>query len=174
MIEFHRLSPLATLPTKNDGDAGYDLYAAEDAVLLPGSRQLISTGISVNLAALQEQRHLWPSRYFTPVGIIKDRSGVSSKTGLHCMAGVIDRDYTGEIKVLMVNLNLTELTDVGSYNQGVFDWMNYNHMHTVRIEKGQKIAQMVVTLAYDGGIQASMVPFKNELRGDNGFGSTGK
>lgn len=152
MIEFHRLSPLATLPTKNGGDAGYDLYAAEDAVLLPGSRQLISTGISVNLAALQEQRHLWPSRYFTPVGIIKDRSGVSSKTGLHCMAGVIDRDYTGEIKVLMVNLGQDQ----------------------VRIEKGQKIAQMVVTLALDCAIQESMTPFKNELRGDKGFGSTGK
>jgi len=150
LIEFYRLSPFATLPTKNDGDAGYDLYAAEDAVLLPGSRQLIGTGISVNLAALQE--HRWPSRYFTPVGIIKDRSGVSSKTGLHCMAGVIDRDYTGEIKVLMVNLGQDQ----------------------VRIEKGQKIAQMVVTLALDCAIEESKTPFKNELRGDKGFGSTGK
>lgn len=167
---FHKLHKDATLPTKNPGDAGYDLYALEDTLILPGERKLISTGISANLAELIE-RHLWPS--FTVVGIIKDRSGVSTKLGLHCMAGVIDRDYTGEIKVLMVNLNLTDLTAVDSYNQGVFDWMNYNHMHTVRITKGQKIAQMVVTLAVDCLVQESEMPFTNELRGDKGFGSTG-
>lgn len=170
---FHKLHPDATIPTKNLGDAGYDLYALEDAVLAPGERLLVRTGIQANLADLQDRRHLWPSRWFSPVGIIKDRSGVSSKTGLHCMAGVIDRDYIGEIKILMVNLNLTELTSVSSYNQGLFDWMSFNYTNTVRIKKGDKIAQMVVTVALDIDPEESPTPFTNELRGTKGFGSTG-
>lgn len=154
MIRFYKLHPDAILPTKNSGDAGYDLYALETYIIRPGKRILIPTGISVNLAELQQQRHCWPSQFFTPVGLIKDRSGVSSKTGLHTMAGVIDRDYTGEIRVLMVNLSI-------------------DNNISATINKGDKIAQMVITVAYDGGVERSDTPFTNQLRGDKGFGSTG-
>lgn len=170
---FHKLHKDATLPTKNPGDAGYDLYAAEDAILLPGSRRLISTGISVNLAELNG-RYIWPNPSFTVVGIIKDRSGVSTKLGLHCMAGVIDRDYTGEIKVLMVNLNIGEIVaPVNTVLTSYLDAAATSNRCEVRIQKGQKIAQMVVTLAVDCLVQESQTPFTNELRGDKGFGSTG-
>lgn len=170
---FHRLHKDATLPTKNPGDAGYDLYALEDTLILPGERKLVSTGISANLAELNG-RYIWPNPCFTMVGIIKDRSGVSTKLGLHCMAGVIDRDYTGEIKVLMVNLNIGEIVaPVTTVLTSYLDAAATSNRCEVRIQKGQKIAQMVVTLAVDCLVQESEMPFTNELRGDKGFGSTG-
>lgn len=175
MIRFHKLDPDAIIPTKNSGDAGYDLYSLEDVFISPGERVLVKTGISVNLAELQEQRHCWPSRWFTPVGLIRDRSGVSSKTGLKTMAGVIDRDYTGEIKVLIVNLNLRDSIKPNNLTGQMYDDLTItDDLAGVRIKKGDKIAQMIITVAYDGGAEESETPFKNELRGDKGFGSTDK
>ena len=73
------------------GDAGYDVYAVEEYVLMPMERALIETGLHLEI----------PLGY---VGLVKDRSSVAS-AGLHTMAGVIDASYRGEVKVLMINLS---------------------------------------------------------------------
>ena len=78
------------------GDAGYDLFAAEEVRILPGKRSLIRTGLHVEIP----QGH---------VGLIKDRSSVALD-GLHVFAGVIDPSYRGELKVLMFNTNEIEYT----------------------------------------------------------------
>lgn len=95
---------LPPIPCKGDylpkyahkGDAGADLRAAEPKIIAPRSRELIATGISLEL----------PVGY---VGLIWPRSGLAVKRGLDCGAGVIDSHYRGEIKVLLFNHSDTEI-----------------------------------------------------------------
>ena len=48
----YTLAPGATAPTRaTEGSAGYDLAANKTAVLIPGERALISTGVSLQLPA---------------------------------------------------------------------------------------------------------------------------
>ncbi|MBC8286756.1 MAG: dUTP diphosphatase [Nitrospinae bacterium] len=72
------------------GDAGADLKAVETKVIAPRNRELVATGVSLEL----------PEGY---VGLIWPRSGPAVKLGLDCGAGVIDSHYRGEIKVLLFN-----------------------------------------------------------------------
>ena len=90
-IKVKKLSTEATIPTKaNNSDAGWDLYASEDAIIDPSKTELISTDISFAI----------PDGY---VGLIWDRSGMAAKRGLHRFAGVIDSGYRGEVKVCLWN-----------------------------------------------------------------------
>jgi dUTP pyrophosphatase len=72
------------------GDAGADLKAVQTKVIAPRGRDLIATGVRLEL----------PDDY---VGLIWPRSGPAVKLGLDCGAGVIDSHYRGEIKVLLFN-----------------------------------------------------------------------
>ena len=88
-IKVKKLSTQATIPTKaNNSDAGWDLYASEDAIIDPSKSELVSTHISFAI----------PEGY---VGLIWDRSGMAAKRGLHRFAGVIDSGYRGEVKVCL-------------------------------------------------------------------------
>jgi dUTP pyrophosphatase len=90
-IRVRRLSESAIIPTKaNSSDAGWDLYAAEDAIIDPMNRELVSTQIAMAI----------PEGF---VGLIWDRSGMAAKRGVHRFAGVIDSGYRGEIKVCLWN-----------------------------------------------------------------------
>jgi dUTP pyrophosphatase len=90
------LSNLAKAPTKaNPEDAGFDLYSTQDVVIKPGYRQVVSTGIAMEI----------PNGY---VGLIWPRSGMSVKKGCDVLAGVIDAPYRGEIKVCLQNCDLYE------------------------------------------------------------------
>jgi dUTP pyrophosphatase len=71
--------------------AGYDLYSAEDSVIIPGGdRTLVSTGLHISI----------PSGYY---GRIAPRSGLAVKHGIGVGAGVVDEDYRGEVKILLFN-----------------------------------------------------------------------
>ena len=83
-IKIKKLNPDAIIPGyAHPGDAGLDVYSCEDAIILPGDRKLISTGLSIEL----------PEAY---VSFIKDKSGVAYKKGITTMAGVIKYSYRGE------------------------------------------------------------------------------
>jgi len=95
---------------------------------------------------------------------VRDRGGISLKKGLSVLnsPGTIDADYTGEIGVII-------------YNSTPF--LN-------KIEKGERIAQIVPALIYRPEIKTSTAiyvlgvdPYKGEEndtgRGSAGFGSTG-
>ena len=82
--------------------------------------------------------------------IIKDRSSIAVK-GLFTHAGVIDAGYTGEIKVLFHN----------------------NSSTSIKIEQGDKIAQLVPTKVVNFEVEEVDELFETK-RGKNGFGSTGK
>lgn len=79
--------------------AGMDLRAsiAEDIILKPLQRQLISTGLYIELPVGYEAQ-------------IRPRSGLAYKHGISIVnsPGTIDADYRGELKVLLVNLSDTE------------------------------------------------------------------
>lgn len=86
-----KLKEEAVLPSfAHLGDAGADLYAVTDTVLLPQARGLVPTGIAMEI----------PEGY---VGLIWDKSGLAVKSGITTMAGVIDAGYRGEIGIAIFN-----------------------------------------------------------------------
>jgi dUTP pyrophosphatase len=94
-IEVLRLDRELPLPSyAQPGDAGLDLYAAEDMTLGAGERGAVATGIAVAI----------PEGY---AGFVHARSGRALREGLALVnaPGLIDSGYRGEIKVLVVNLD---------------------------------------------------------------------
>ncbi len=141
-LKVKKLTPTAIIPTKGSKyAAGYDLYAdiMTEIAIPPHETQLINTGISIQL----------PKRTF---GGIYPRSGISVKRDLslaNCV-GVIDEDYTGEIKVAI-----------------------HNHGMKYRVvEPGERIAQLIVQPYTQVSIKEVNKLSKTE-RGNGGFGSSG-
>ncbi len=92
-LRIARLDERARLPTRaHDGDAGLDLYALEDAVLAPGERASVPTGIAVEIPPGQ-------------AGLVLPRSGLAARHGISVVnaPGLIDSGYRGEIRVLLLN-----------------------------------------------------------------------
>ena len=90
-LKVKKISPGARLPVyQHPGDAGMDLFAAEEVKLEAGEVKAVPTGIKMAI----------PEGY---VGLIWDKSGISLQ-GVHRLAGVVDAGYRGEVKVVMVNL----------------------------------------------------------------------
>lgn len=93
IVRFRRLSDSARPPTRaHDGDAGYDLHAAEAAALGPGERASVGTGIAV---AIPEGH----------AGLVLPRSGLAARHGISVAnaPGLIDAGYRGELRVLLLN-----------------------------------------------------------------------
>lgn len=84
------------------------------------------------------------------VGFIKARSGISTRLGTDTGAGVIDSGYRGEIHVLMRNIT----------------------KGTISIDKGTKIAQLVIIPCYHGKSMEVEEFIEETERGKKGFGST--
>ena len=137
MLKVKRLSSKATLPRRmRDGDAGFDLYSVETVFIEPGEIVTIPTGIAVELP---------PNTCM----ILKDRSGLALK-GLHILAGVIDENYRGEIKVVMVNLSKNRIT----------------------LSRGTRVTQALI-LPYLSPEIVEVDTLSDTERGDKGFGSSG-
>ena len=93
-----KLNPEVELPSyAYAGDAGLDLRAAEDVVLKPFERKLISTGLAIAI----------PEGY---AGFVQPRSGLAIKKGLSMVntPGLIDSHYRGELKIAAINLDAQE------------------------------------------------------------------
>jgi len=118
------------------GAAGHDLHAIEDKTIPAKGQQIVKTGISLRL----------PNGTY---GRIAPRSGLAIKHGITVNAGVIDRDYTGEIGVILVNL---------------FDY-DYH------VQKGDKIAQLIPEKVLETQCQ-EVNHIEETDRGTKGFGST--
>lgn len=94
-LPFQRLDPTVPLPEyAHPGDAGLDLRANADAVVGPGERAMIPTGLAV---AIPEGH----------AGLVLPRSGLASRQGLTLAnaPGLIDTGYRGEIVCAVVNLD---------------------------------------------------------------------
>ena len=133
-----KLKPDAIIPTRQTKDsAGYDICSYDAYVIPPHGRQLIDTQIAFTV----------PEGTY---GQIAPRSGLSCK-GTHVGAGVIDRDYTGHVKVLLFNLN----KDV-----------------EIVINKGDRIAQLLLKHISVCDVE-EVEELESTSRGSGGFGSTG-
>jgi dUTP pyrophosphatase len=92
-MTFEKLSEDAIIPHyQTIGSAGLDLHSIEATNILSGERQLVGTGLRVNLPEGTE-------------GQIRPRSGLAAKYGITVLnsPGTIDQDYAGELKVLLYN-----------------------------------------------------------------------
>jgi len=139
-LKVKKLTFDAVVPTRgSDGAVGYDLYSSEDAIVPnQAGRALVGTGITVVLP---------PGVY----GRVAPRSGLAVKHCINVGAGVIDPDYTGEIKVVL-------------FNHGMNDF---------EIKKGDRIAQLVLERCETPPIEEISIVEDTE-RGSSGFGSTGQ
>lgn len=88
MLTDSTCAPRYAFPT----DAGADLTASEDVVILPGGWAVVPTGFKM---AIPEGI----------VGLVHPRSGLAAKDGVTVLnaPGTIDADYRGEVKVILIN-----------------------------------------------------------------------
>ena len=133
----------AKLPTYGSAEAaGADLYACleEPVTIAPGETVFIPTGIALEVPK-------------GCAGLIYARSSMGAKRGLAPAnkVGVIDSDYRGEVRVVLLN-----------------------HSPSVQtVEPGERIAQLLITPVFTPGfVQAEALD--DTSRGTGGFGSTGK
>lgn len=95
ILPIKRLDEEVGLPSyAYEGDAGLDLRSAEDVVLKPFERRLVSTGLAIAI----------PDGY---AGFVQPRSGLALREGLSMAntPGLIDAHYRGELKVCAINLD---------------------------------------------------------------------
>lgn len=85
------------------------------------------------------------------VAYIKPRSGLALRHGIDVMAGVVDSSYRGEVNVLLVNLSHDNFT----------------------VFTGDRIAQLVIQKV-ELWTPVVVDELDETVRGDNGFGSSGK
>jgi dUTP pyrophosphatase len=84
-------------------------------------------------------------------GLVWDKSGIAIKEGLTTIGGVIDATYRGELLIGMVNIGTTEYV----------------------FEKGHKVAQLLIQKIELVDIR-EVDDLSDTVRGEKGFGSTGK
>jgi len=130
-----------TLKPGTPQSGGVDLTADETGEIPPHSRKLVATGLTLAMNPGQ-------------VGLIRARSGLSVK-GIDIGAGVIDSDYRGPVKVLLIN----------------------SSENPFKYWRGDRIAQLIIVqhADYSQLQHVEELPIsENNQRGANGFGSTGK
>lgn len=92
-VLIQRLDPGLPLPERaHPGDAGADLFAAEDVELAPGQRAVVPTGMAIAL----------PDGY---AAFVHPRSGLAARYGVTIVnaPGTVDAGYRGEIRVTLLN-----------------------------------------------------------------------
>lgn len=91
-VKIKKIADVKTPFYAHKGDAGVDLYAAEEHLLKPMERKLVATGIKVAIPHGYEAQ-------------IRPKSGLALEHGIsHANSvGTIDSSYRGEIKIPMIN-----------------------------------------------------------------------
>ena len=146
------------------GDAGLDVYSTEDIEIGPGETKLIHTGLKVAIPRGYELQ-------------VRPKSGISLKTKLRVAntPGTIDSGYRDEVCVIIENLE-PKIADI-DYDfdeRGRTIINSILHGKSYSIEKGQKIAQLVLNEIVVANFEKvnSIAEVEGEDRG-GGFGSTG-
>ena len=129
--------------------AGHDLFACLDAPLelRPGGRAAVSTGLALAIPVGHEAQ-------------VRPRSGLAWKHGVTVLnaPGTIDADYRGELKVLLIN-------------HGAEPYL---------VEHHDRVAQLVIAAVVPARFEPADelpgpgAPGEGALRGEGGFGSTGR
>ena len=141
-LSIQRLRADAVLPERAyAGDAGLDLSACDRFELGPGQRAVVGTGLAVAI----------PEGY---AGFVQPRSGLADRHGISIVnaPGLIDSGYRGELKVILLNTDMT---------------------HSFVVEPGMRVAQLVVLEVPELElVEADELPAAE--RGVRGHGSSGR
>jgi dUTP pyrophosphatase len=145
ILEVRRLDSHAKIPTKgSDYAAGYDLYALNDVTIPAKGKRIVKTGVAMRIPRIQ-----FP---YAVYGSIRSRSGLSVKHGIEVGAGVIDCDYSDEVRVILHN-----------HGEGVYF-----------VEAGDRIAQLVLEVHLLTDVKEVKELSDIDTNRTGGFGSTGK
>jgi len=120
------------------GAAGADLRASEAVDIAPGARAAVPTGLRLQI----------PPGH---VGLVWPRSGLAVRHGIDTLAGVVDSDYRGEVRVVLVN----------------------HGDQPFHIAAGDRVAQLLVQRV-ERAVFAAAAEIDDTGRGAGGFGSTGR
>ena len=142
-IRVKKVHPNAKIPTYGSVEAaGADLYACLDTAveIQPGEVFWVPTGIALEVPK-------------GCAGLIYARSSLGAKRGLAPAnkVGVVDSDYRGEVKVVLLNHS------------------NQPQM----LEPGERVAQLIITPVLTPAYE-EVEELSDTSRGAGGFGSTGK
>lgn len=139
VLRFVRLSERAFAPERGSAlAAGYDLRSAYDAEVPAHGKALIKTDLQIEL----------PEGCY---GRVAPRSGLAWRHHIDVGAGVIDRDYRGNVGVVLFNHGPTPLS----------------------VCRGDRVAQLVLERVLEAQLQEVQQLSETE-RGEGGFGSTGR
>lgn len=138
-LRVKRLHPDAILPRRETPEAaGLDLFAVEDKTIRARRHDVVPTGIAVALPP-------------NCVGLIWPRSGLAFRNGIDTLAGVVDSDYRGEVRVVLMN----------------------HADEDYAVKKGDRIAQLLVQkIERLATVETDHLPESH--RSDKGFGSSGR
>ena len=137
-LQFVKMSPRAVVPTRaTKYSIGLGLHSPDNYLICPKKQVLIPTQIKLNI----------PPGYY---GRIASKSRLAMQNQVHVGAGIIDPDYTGEIKVLLIN----------------------NSKHYYQVKEGGAVAQLILEKACIL-ILKQVKELPTAERGDRGCGSHG-
>ena len=139
-LKVKKLHSLAKLPKPQTwGSVGYDVYSVEDAILHRGHVTVVRTGLSIEP----------PPWYHVELYIRSSlaKEGIILTNGV----GIIDKDYRGEVKLL-----LSKITPGRKV-----------------LPKGTRVGQLIIRKSHFPEIEEVDILNDTE-RGKGGFGSTGK
>jgi len=118
--------------------AGADLRSSVALEILPGERAAVPTALRLQI----------PPGH---VGLVWPRSGLAVRHGIDTLAGVIDSDYRGEVKIVLVN----------------------HGREPFRVAPGDRVAQLLLQRVERARYEAAP-DLDDSGRGSSGFGSTGR
>jgi dUTP pyrophosphatase len=142
-LQVRLLHPAAQPPVRTrPGDAAFDLRCSEGFSLWPREHVTVPTGVAIALPA-------------GVAGLVTPRSGLASRHGISLVnsPGLIDPNYRGEIRIVLVNLGEARF----------------------EARTGDRIAQLLLVpfVTPDVSVVDELPPSPDD-RGENGFGSSGR
>lgn len=135
-----KLRETATMPTRGSAEAAcFDLYVSEDTILPQAEGVLVPTGIAMGI----------------PPGYCVKIYGRSSmcRRGITVSTGIVDSDYTGEVKVQA---------------------FNHGSSLPVVFHRGERIGQFMLVKLVQTELEETKDDLRETARGSHGWGSTGR
>ena len=166
-IYFAKTKPKAIIPSKEEENAGYDIYACfeEDFLEIPShTTKLVPTGIA------------WASspKYYLQ---IEERSSTGSK-GIKKSAGVVDSGYRGEIMIAITNSTANPIIISKLEKDELLNkYPELKDKELIVYPYKKAIAQGIIHRVEE--LEVDEIPYEELLkfesnRGKGGWGSSGK
>lgn len=162
-IKFAKVRPDAIIPTREPGNAGYDIYAnfEGESIIIPSlSTKLIPSGIA----------YIIDDNYYFQ---IEERGSTGSK-GMKKSAGVLDSSFTGEVFVAITNSNTKPILITKETSQTALETLSDDY---IVYPYSKAIAQLILHEVIDTEVSECSyeeVKARKTSRGNGCLGSSGK